>query len=328
MSGTDESAKTGGGLVYIKFSDLAGAGRAGERLVDALAAGLGPTVRHWLNTLFARVEQRSAARWFDEAKKAGLMPTALEYQSVEGRTNLRLTAENLKAQDNREAIGAYALRELQALQIAGQVKNDPPPVEPEWLNRFWRLAQDVTSDDLRSLWGHLLARQATGAGKVSARTLEALSMLDRWEIDELTRIAALMIRAIGKGVDEHGILIAIGPHGDHQLDAQRVNERLMRIVRMETYGHFGSIGFFSAQSWNVNVTDLAACELRLAGVRYGLWIPAHQGGQALGWTLNRTGREVIDLIRTAPSEEYISALSEGFSLVNGRFEIRPPSPAK
>ena len=46
--------------IYLK--EIAGAGRGGERLLDALAAGIGPTVRDWLNTAFPRVEQGSIGR--------------------------------------------------------------------------------------------------------------------------------------------------------------------------------------------------------------------------------------------------------------------------
>lgn len=315
----------GGALVDIKITatDLAGLGRAGERAVDAIAAGVGPTVRHWLNTVFQRVEQGATKRWLETARSAGLTPTELEYRSVEGRTDLRIKAEHLRQQESREAISAYALRELPILRDQGKIANDPAPVESEWLNRFWRLAQDISRDDLRSVWGRLLARQTTTADQVTARTLDALSLLDGYDISHLERWASLQfIDAVG----QPGVIYYVAlDRSEEQLRLNPLCQQLQAHVGMDVLAHFGTIGLTGSTPFEPVIPFYPTrTEIRIGADRFWMRYTREPRASAklYGISFSRTGREIVSLIHPGRDDAYLALLREMLALC--AIELAPP----
>ena len=79
-----------------------------------------------------------------------------------------------RTQVNKDAIAANAMREL--------VDNPPAPESAgpseSWLSRFERYAEDASSDDLRLMFGKLLAGEIRQPGAISPTTLHFASMLD------------------------------------------------------------------------------------------------------------------------------------------------------
>lgn len=318
----------GGALINFSIQDVLGVGPASKNIMDALRAGLGDLLSPWLEARRGAAEQRTAKGWLKLAKQSGLAIEEFDITRIEGRTDYRVRAEAMRQQESREAVVLYALAELPALADQKLIGNETPIVGPEWLNRFWRLAQDVSSDDLRSLWGHLLARQATGAGQVSARTLESLSLLDRWEIDELTRIASFVLNAKGDNVDEMGIIVAFNLQGEHHHRAQGLIDELQSLVGSGSYAHFATIGVFSTAGWSPSLKALSsATRLTIGCAPFELWTGPPEPSQTLfGWALSRTGRDVIELIRTTPPDPYIAALTEGFQRMGTTLRRKVPAP--
>jgi hypothetical protein len=305
-----------GALVDVKLTatDLAGIGRAGERLVDALGAGLGPTVRHWLNTLFQRAEQGATKRWFETARGAGLTPTELEYRSVEGRTDLRIKAEHIRQQQSREAVGAYALQEMSTLRGQGKIASDPPGAEPEWLNRFWRLAQDISRDDLRSLWGRLLARQATTADRVGARTLDSLSLLDAWEMSQLERWASFRF---DNGTEQGVIYYFHLEGGRHFTPLESLGQRMQALVGVDVQGHLTSIGLLNPTMFQPSFPRFPESrEVTIGPDRFLLGYTRDPGERVgiLGVGFTPTGRDILSLVQPARSDAYLSLLREGLAV--------------
>src|SRR6266496_1267824 len=159
-------------------------------------------------------DRNAARQMIDLAKEAGLTPQSMDISTSAGRAYMRLRAEKERHQESRENVGYFALLERQLLLSEGTNENDSIEIEPEWLHRFWRLAQDINSEDLQSLWGRILARKAAGIGGISGRTLEALSLLEGWEVEQFTRVAQFAARIGDSG--SAWLITGIAPSGELQ----------------------------------------------------------------------------------------------------------------
>ncbi|NDW02421.1 DUF2806 domain-containing protein [Salipiger sp. PrR002] len=85
-----------------------------------------------------------------------------------------MLARSYRAQTNKEAVAKVALEELQ---------NAPPSPDSDgpsedWMNKFERYAEDASSDDLRLMFGNLLAGEVRNPGGIFPATLHFVSMLD------------------------------------------------------------------------------------------------------------------------------------------------------
>jgi hypothetical protein len=106
--------------------------------------------------------------------------------------------ESILKQENREKIVELACEEL---------KNDKSNVDanmdigPEWLNHFARFAENVSSDDLRSLWSKILAGEIKRPGTISIRALQQISIMSR---DDAALIHTTLSFAVGAFIFRDG----------------------------------------------------------------------------------------------------------------------------
>jgi hypothetical protein len=194
-------------------------------------------------------------------------------------------------------------------------------MEPEWLSRYWRLAQDISGADLQSLWARVLAREATGAGNVSPRTLETLAMLTRKEADQLvqvapfccttthgSRIECVFIRTLYCPDERRGELLEIA----------EINGAIQGLVQFDA-AHFGALGICVESGWTSTFSLTAApsdavfsiCgkQFRVAGVSQ-LIAPPQGVSCGGGSEFATTGREILGLIKAEPNAEFVRLFSE------------------
>ena len=104
----------------------------------------------------------------ETTKQTYLQPT------LEERTADRINFQEAKKQLNIESITAYAAEEL---------KNEEPisnePLDEDWTNRFFNIAEDISSDEMQALWGRILAGEIKEPKSYSLRTLELLKNLSK-----------------------------------------------------------------------------------------------------------------------------------------------------
>jgi hypothetical protein len=109
-------------------------------------------------------------------------------QSLEERTNSRILFQEEKRQLNIENVVSFAADEL---------KNEPPvtneAIDEDWKTRFFNLVQDVSNEDMQSLWGRILAGQIKRPKSYSLRTLELLKSLTKEEAELFEKFAQLKI---------------------------------------------------------------------------------------------------------------------------------------
>jgi hypothetical protein len=310
---SDDSPKS---LFSISLNDVFGVGRGFEALLRTLQAGVGTALEPLVRNRLARSDQNSVRGWLEVANEASVAVTTLDVATLAGRADIRLSSERERKQVAREAIALGALREADFLIEDGAIPKDVT-VEPEWLHRFWRLAEDITSEQLQSLWARIAARQSIGLANISPRTLEALSLLTASEMNQLTRLAPLVCRSSEPAAEAgtHNAVVL------NELIKAEVTFEDMRNLRsrveraLQAIGadplHFQAIGLIAGR-YNFELPLPPDGVLSIGGGLVtvspdDLFIGGHPRPRVLGvgYGLTPMGEEIIGLIRTVPDPAYI-----------------------
>ena len=112
------------------------------------------------------------------------------YPPIQERTQERINFQELKKQVNIENVTAFAAEEL---------KNEPlvtdEPLDEDWTTRFFRIAEDISNEDMQALWGKILAGEIKQPKTYSLRTLELIRNLSKNEADTFMKVANFAIKS-------------------------------------------------------------------------------------------------------------------------------------
>lgn len=75
-----------------------------------------------------------------------------------------------------------------ALALVENVED--PVVDPDWMIQWLDKAQDVSDDDMQTLWAKILAGEANTKGRFSKWALHAVSMMSKDDAENLARFAS------------------------------------------------------------------------------------------------------------------------------------------
>lgn len=124
---------------------------------------------------------------------------------LEERTKERLNYQEAKKQLNIESVTAFA---------AEQLRNEQPvtdePIDEDWTTRFFNIAEDITNEEMQSLWGRILAGEIKRPKTYSLRTLELLKNLSKEEAEVFTKFAQLKVNLNDKHFiynQDNGVLL-------------------------------------------------------------------------------------------------------------------------
>lgn len=231
----------------IQIRDVLGLSAPLKRLVEAISYGVG----RWVYPIEVRrntaTEIEAFRQWSKAIKDEGLSVGNFDL-TLQERAAFRVAAQEVRRQQRREAIAAEALAEVRA--SPDDFRGSDEPLDPDWLDRFWRLAEDVGDADFQSIWARILARHAAGGARYSARYLMILSTLSGTEAEALERLAAVAVRVILAGADTLPCVVhRIGDHmfgtgdkppGQDALQKQhRVLDQEVLPFRQELLGPIG-----------------------------------------------------------------------------------------
>lgn len=175
------------------FLKVPGAVKAISRLVT----GVGNAGGAWLEVLEAKGEAWSSdIRGETEARKevrraliVAAKGAAVSDPEIVDRAMRRFASNEIRKQSNIEAIAHAAAEDL---------NNDPPVAEVEpphedWIAQFQLHAERMSSEEFRDLWGRIYAAEIRNPGKISPRTLQFLSTLDKAAIALVERSLPLVL---------------------------------------------------------------------------------------------------------------------------------------
>lgn len=110
--------------------------------------------------------------------------------TLEERTQERLNFQEAKKQLNIENVTAFAAEEL---------KDEPAvtdePLDEDWTTRFFKIAEEVSNEEMQALWGKILAGEIKQPKSYSLRTLELIRNLSKKEADTFMKVANFSIRS-------------------------------------------------------------------------------------------------------------------------------------
>ena len=102
-----------------------------------------------------------------------------EATAVTGQLDINETiSQRIRFQEEKRHSNIKSVVEEAAQEIGDMEVPDHEP-DHDWTARFFNEVQDVSSDDMRTLWSKILAGEVEKPGSTSARTLTILKNLDR-----------------------------------------------------------------------------------------------------------------------------------------------------
>lgn len=325
----------------VAISDVFGVGKlseseAAKRLVDAIVTGCGRIVGPWLlkrevktQLELQRIAEESLGKSFD-AKI-----------TLDDRSRVVLTTQRLTHQQNREAIAAKAVLELEAESIIDEAtKGD---IEPDWLSHFWQKAESVGDDEMQEIWARVLSGKAVGRS-YSARTLDLLRTLSK---DEAKLIEGLAAYKVAIGPDHPYWRTSIGLVNSIRLvlpgEKKEAPERIMvrgravvdaeqdktqsdvgRLIGNPFANVFGPMGLYVesgfSHSFGLNWNNeplpiqIGSRKFEIVGLKGG------EGGKpeffifGEGIGFSQVGWEVFSLAKVPPDERFLAAINDQLAL--------------
>lgn len=112
-----------------------------------------------------------------------------DFEDIAKRASRRLAFQEITKQQNIEAVVDNAYQELES---ARPISDES--VDYDWMFRFFNCVENVSNDDMRKIWGHILAGEIQSPSKYSFRTLEKMRNITRNEAQLFQRIAAISLQ--------------------------------------------------------------------------------------------------------------------------------------
>ena len=181
----------------MEVKDLAGLSQPLTKLVEVVSQGIGilyePThIKRMakartveIKTITTAIEDSNLPLQYNNGE------LALDTSSKEfiERTERRMLFLEAKKQKNIEDIIAEAYTNLETEK---EVSNEP--LQEEWINRFFNIIGEISSDDLKTIWSKILSEEIKRPGKCSIRTLESLKNISREEAEMFKKISNYIIK--------------------------------------------------------------------------------------------------------------------------------------
>lgn len=169
------------GLVTFK-------GKPVEKLIDVISQGIGTlykplAMRNEANAKAYEIEVIEKAKARAKAEKKFIQ---LETYNV---IEQRLLHQELKKQSNIENILDVAVE-----QISQEPEISSKSVDQDWTTRFFKIAEDISNDEMQKLWGRILSGEVKQPGSFSLRTLNLLKDLNKQEAEVFTKFAQLNVK--------------------------------------------------------------------------------------------------------------------------------------
>jgi len=196
------------------ISDLAGFSEPLKKFIEVVSNGIGALYGPYLirrNADSKAYEIRAIASAVGESQKLigkieydnnGLVLTSGNVTidsekdstlNVYARATSRLNYQQIKKQINLEQIISLAADELSNETIVSE-----EPVDDDWISRFFNLAEDVNSKEMKILWAKILAGEVKKPKSYSLRTMELLKNISIKEAGLFSKVSQFAISCINK----------------------------------------------------------------------------------------------------------------------------------
>lgn len=294
-------------------------GKPFEKLIEVVSNGIGTLYR----PRAMRKEANAKAyeiKVIEKAKAEALAESKLVEVENLDRINERLLAKEIKRQNNIDDVVEIAANHLKGVPtVTEEIVNE------DWTARFFDIAQDVSDDEMKKLWGQILAGEVKAPQSYSLRTLELLRNLTKYEANTFVKVAQL----------------AMLQNGDNFLFAGAADDLSKYDVTFDDIAILGEVGI--VQPGSLIQRTLTANKIRGTEIiAYGeiailLSINANSGVRLPIYRFTQAGTELLRLIDVVSNMEYAKELasyiemqnanvqySKDISIRNGKINYYPP----
>ncbi|WP_299782850.1 DUF2806 domain-containing protein [uncultured Formosa sp.] len=168
----------------IKFE-----GKPFEKLIDVISKGIGTLYK----PRAIRKEAESKAYEIEIIEQAKSKALA-EGKELEAETYLRIQERILFNEVERQK-SIDNVVEIAAEQLKDEKSISEEPVDKDWSKRFFNIVQDVSDEEMQTIWGRILAGETKQPKSYSIRTLEFLKNLSKTEAEVFTKFADIRIKS-------------------------------------------------------------------------------------------------------------------------------------
>jgi len=187
----------------MDMKDLLGFGKPITKLIEVVSSATGRVTRSYFTKKDADATAykiRILADALHDSKKLlgdaayaedGLTLTAAHQPEVlpappqlEERALARASFQESKKQLNVESVVQHAAEELLDKETVSDEK-----VDEDWVSRFFSIAENISSEEMQTLWGKILAGEVRQPNTYSLRTLDTLKNLTKKDAEVFAKVA-------------------------------------------------------------------------------------------------------------------------------------------
>ena len=166
-----------GALVEINTDGLA-------KFADTISFALGGTAR-------GEKKMADAKAYAAEVEARTKYKVALiEAQGQETLANYVMAKESRKLSNTMAVIEKAQSHFTEGEQVSDE------PIDEGWENRFFNIVEEISDDELREIWGRVLAGEIKKPKSYSLRTLECLRNLNKEEASLIVKVAPYYVNTI------------------------------------------------------------------------------------------------------------------------------------
>ena len=147
-----------GSLIKIEGKPL-------EKLIEVISNGIGTLYR----PRAIRNEADAKAyeiKVLEKAKHEAIAEGKLIEAENLDRINERLVAKEIKRQNNIDDVVEVAINDISQTESVTET-----PIDQDWSTRFFDIVQDISDNEMKILWGKILAGEVKKPKSYSMRTL-------------------------------------------------------------------------------------------------------------------------------------------------------------
>jgi hypothetical protein len=273
-------------------------GKPFEKLIEVISKGIGTLYK----PRAIRKEADSKAYEIEIIEQAKSKAIA-EGKELEADTYLRIQ-ERLLFNETERQKSIDNVVEIAAEQLKNEDNISPEPVDKDWSKRFFNIVQDISDEEMQSLWGRILAGETKQPNSYSKRTLELLKNLSKAEAETFTKFAELKIVS-GNGV------IWNNDNGDFLKNEFNItfNDRLL-MTELGLISSENNLEF----SFPPTKTDKSTNVIEYGNKGIVLYRDENSPKQAIKvLVFTKTGIELSKLIESKSNSNYITKICSSFT---------------
>ena len=188
----------------MEVKDLAGLSEPLTKLIEVISNGIGAVTRPLLirreaDATAYRIKKISEA--IAAAEKNQGVPVISKGNETEiwkapsdgpfvfdTRTTIERTRMRLEHQENQRQLNVESVTTKAAEELADVDKISAEKVDPDWIARFFSSAEDISSEQMQTLWSRILVGEIKKPGSFSLRALDFLKNLSTTEASLVEKV--------------------------------------------------------------------------------------------------------------------------------------------